>query len=225
MTDSTTTNYGWSYPIVNADADTWGATVNTTIQAIDGQVHTNALAALQKAANLSDVANIATSCANLGLTIGTNVQAHDGKLDSFSALAGTANSIPYFSGSNTLGAFTIGTGLAFSGGVLSAPLTSVAGRTGAVTLANTDISGLGTASTHAATDFDSAGAAATAQSTAISTAEGASCQRASNLSDVASAATALSNLGAKNFATKVQTVSTSAPSGTPADGDMWIQHA
>lgn len=34
-----------------------------------------------------------------------------------------------------------------------APVQSVAGRTGAVTLANTDISGLGTASTHPATDF------------------------------------------------------------------------
>jgi len=38
----------------------------------------------------------------------------------------------------------------------TAPVTSVAGRTGVVTLANTDISGLGTASTHAATDFASA---------------------------------------------------------------------
>jgi hypothetical protein len=42
-------------------------------------------------------------------------------------------------------------------------VTSVAGRVGAITLANTDISGLGTASTHAATDFDAAGSAATVQ--------------------------------------------------------------
>ena len=42
------------------------------------------------------------------------------------------------------------------------PVTSVAGHTGAVTLAYADISGLGTAATHAATDFDAAGAAAAA---------------------------------------------------------------
>lgn len=57
-----------------------------------------------------------------------------------------------------------------SGGDVS----SVAGRTGAVVLANTDISGLGTASTHAASDFDSAGAATTAQSNAETFAANAS---------------------------------------------------
>src|SRR6185503_4924626 len=38
MTDSTTTNYGWSYPTVGADSNTWGATLNSTIIAIDAQM-------------------------------------------------------------------------------------------------------------------------------------------------------------------------------------------
>lgn len=57
----------------------------------------------------------------------------------------------------------------------SAPVTSVAGKTGVVTLSNTDISGLGTASTMAATAF---------------------VQTANNLSDVADATTARGNLNA-----------------------------
>ena len=40
MSDSTTTNYGWAYPTVNADANTWGGTLNSAIIAIDAQVHT-----------------------------------------------------------------------------------------------------------------------------------------------------------------------------------------
>jgi microcystin-dependent protein len=39
MADATTTNYGWSYPTVNADAGTWGSTLNTTIIAIDAQMY------------------------------------------------------------------------------------------------------------------------------------------------------------------------------------------
>ncbi len=35
MADSTTTNYGWAYPTVNADADTWGTTLNNAIIAVD----------------------------------------------------------------------------------------------------------------------------------------------------------------------------------------------
>jgi len=46
-----------------------------------------------------------------------------------------------------------------SGFLTSAPVTSVAGRTGAITLANTDISGLGTMSTATAADYSTTSAA------------------------------------------------------------------
>lgn len=38
MSDETTPNYGWPYPTVNADEDSWGTTLNGTITAIDAKV-------------------------------------------------------------------------------------------------------------------------------------------------------------------------------------------
>lgn len=43
-----------------------------------------------------------TARTSLGLTIGTDVQAHDAKLDSFSALSGGSDNLSYFTGSDTL---------------------------------------------------------------------------------------------------------------------------
>ncbi len=56
---------------------------------------------------------------NLGLEIGTNVQAWDADLSALSALTGT-NAIYYRSATNTWSAVTVGTGLSFSGGTLAA---------------------------------------------------------------------------------------------------------
>ena len=68
----------------------------------------------------------------------------------------------------------------------AAPVQSVAGRSGAISLSASDIAGLGTAATHAATDFDLSGAAASAQA--------ASTQKSANLADVANPTAALTNL-------------------------------
>lgn len=79
------------------------------------------------------------------------------------------------------------------GYLTSAPVTSVAGRTGAVTLSNTDISGLGTMATATATDYLS---------------------KAGNLSGLASTSTARTNLG-------LGTISTF--NDAPSDGSQYAR--
>ena len=89
------------------------------------------------------------------------------------------------------------------GYLTSAPVTSVAGKTGAVTLSNTDISGLGTMATATASDYLS---------------------KAGNLSGLANTATARTNLGlgtmavetASNYLTTATASSTYAPLASPA---------
>ena len=56
---------------------------------------------LVAANNLSDLASITTARANLGLTIGTHVQAFDTDLNAIAALVSAANKVPYSTGSGT----------------------------------------------------------------------------------------------------------------------------
>lgn len=84
----TTTNYGWTLPTVGADSDTWGTELNTAFDDADADlaaVSAVASAALVKANNLSDLTNAATARTNLGLVIGTNVQAYDADLTTVGA--------------------------------------------------------------------------------------------------------------------------------------------
>jgi hypothetical protein len=110
---------------------------------------------LLKADNLSGLASTSTARTNLGLGTMATATASDYSTTS------VANGLYYPLSSNPAGYLT------------SAPVTSVAGRTGAVTLSTSDISGLGTAATYADTAF---------------------AKTANNLSDLASASSARTNL-------------------------------
>ena len=118
--------------------------------------------ALLKAGNLAGLGNLTTARANLGLGSMATASASD-----YSTTT-VANGLYYPLTGNPSGFLT------------SAPVTSVAGKTGAVTLSNTDISGLGTMATATATDY---------------------LDKAGNLSGLASTSTARSNLGLTSLAT------------------------
>lgn len=97
MADSTTTNLALVKPEVGASADTWGGKLNDNFDAISALFPSNDLAIANGGTGASTAADART---NLGLVIGTDVQAHDAGLDDIAGLAVTDGNIIVGDGTN-----------------------------------------------------------------------------------------------------------------------------
>ena len=75
-------------------------------------------APLDPANNLSDVGSAPAARANLGVAIGTNVEAWNANLDDLAGLTATANRFPYFSSSSAMALGAFGSEFTLSGSTL-----------------------------------------------------------------------------------------------------------
>ena len=89
-----------------------GTVTNTEFKYLDGvtsAIQTQLDAKLVKANNLSDVTSASTARTNLGVAIGTDVQAHDADLDAIAGLTSAADKGIQFTGSGTVGTYDLTT--------------------------------------------------------------------------------------------------------------------
>lgn len=160
--------------VVDILKDGFGGSDDATFAGID--IVSSPMAMYANAANSAQTAVTATTATTAGNVTGTVAIANGGTGATTAAAARTGLGLGSLATVNTSGVATqYLKGDGTWGVPPSAPVTSVAGRTGAVTLTTADVGGLGTSATMAASSF---------------------AQTSNNLSDLANAATARANLNA-----------------------------
>lgn len=179
-------------------------------------------AKLTAASNLSDLANAATARTNLGLVIGTDVQAYDSDLAAIAAIAPSRGDVLFYNGTAwaRLAAGTNGWFLRTNGSGADPSWVSIPGG-GDMLAANnlSDVANVATARTNLGGTAVGVSVFTAASQAAARTAIGAGTGSgdllaANNLSDVASAATARTNLGGTATGVAVFTAASAAAART-----------
>jgi len=96
MADTFTTTLNLTKPEVGASDDSWGGKINDGLDAIDALFDSGPALKVAKGGTGSTTASGART--NLGLVIGTNVQAYDATLNSIAALGTAADKLAYTTG-------------------------------------------------------------------------------------------------------------------------------
>lgn len=101
MADTTTAGFNFVKPQIGGSNDTWGNKLNANWDSVDTLLGTLTDEKLQYDQNLSDLDDPSAARTNLGVEIGSDVQAYDASLASFAALATAADKLAYTTAENT----------------------------------------------------------------------------------------------------------------------------